>query len=201
MLKDAFAGAVGGLAGTLAMNQAQRGWTNAVDGHAPESAAGKHDARDWQERIEGRNSNEIAAQIIGTRVIGRRLDHAELALGAALVHYGFGAALGALYGLYSRRKLRPATGTGFGLMVWLLADEIAMPLLGLSASTLRRPLEKRLQSIAAHVVFGTTTELTRAAVCRQLGALASDADSHAAKSANAVSTSPGGTHITSPAAC
>jgi uncharacterized membrane protein YagU involved in acid resistance len=53
-------------------------------------------------------------------------------------------------------------------MVWVLADEVAMPLLGLSDSTLRRPLEKRLQSIAAHIVFGMTTEAARSALERQL---------------------------------
>jgi putative membrane protein len=150
------------------MNEAQRGWTHAVGDEAPASAAGKHDARDWQERSEGQNSNEIAAQVVAGDVIGRRLDRHELAVAATLVHYAFGAAAGALYGAYVARRPRAATGVGFGLTVWLLADEIAMPLLGLSESTLRRPLEKRLQSIAAHIVFGKTTEVTRAAVQRRL---------------------------------
>jgi hypothetical protein len=162
------AGAIGGLAGTSAMNETQRAWTHAVDGQAPESPAGKHDARDWQERSEGQNSNEIAAQFLATRFIGRRLDCGELAIAAALAHYTFGAAMGALYGAYVERRGRSGTGIAFGLMVWLLADEIAMPLLGLSGSTLRRPLEKHLQSIAAHIVFGMTTEAARGALERQL---------------------------------
>ena len=161
MLNGMLAGALGGLAGTWAMNEAQRMWTNAVDGEAPESAAGKHDARDWQERSEGQNSNEIAAQAVAGTVIGRRLHREELAVGAALVHYSFGAAVGALYGALAARHPRQASGVGFGLAVWLLADEIAMPLLGLSESTLRRPAEKRMQSIAAHIVFGMTAEATR----------------------------------------
>jgi hypothetical protein len=168
MLKAILAGAIGGLAGTWAMNEAQRAWTRAVDGEAPESAAGKHDARDWQERSEGQNSNEIAAQFMATRIAARGLDRGELTVGAALTHYTFGVAMGALYGAYLQRRRRQATGIGFGLTVWLLADEIAMPLLGLSESTLRRPLEKHLQSIAAHIVFGTTTESARAAVERGL---------------------------------
>lgn len=164
------AGAIGGLAGTWAMSEAQRAWTHAVDGEVPESAAGKHDARDWQERCEGQNANEIASQRIAVRVIGRRLDRRELAVAAALMHYTFGAAMGALYGDIQRHK-RDATGIGFGLMVWLFADEIAMPLLGLSDSTVDRPPEKRLQSIAAHIVFGMTTEFARKAVQRRLVAV------------------------------
>ena len=158
------AGAIGGLAGTWAMSVAQRAWTHAVDGQAPESAAGKHDARDWQERSEGQNSNEIAAQRLASRIVGRSLDQGELAVAAALMHYTFGAAMGALYGGYLEQHRRHTTGIGFGLAVWLFADEIAMPIVGLSDSTLRRPLEKRLQSIAAHIVFGMATEVARGAL-------------------------------------
>lgn len=168
MVRGILAGIIGGLAGTWAMNHAQRAWTHAVDGEAPESAAGEHDARDWQERSEGRNSNEIAAQMLANRVIGRDLDGGELAIAAALLHFTFGAAMGGLYGAYVDRRSRNATGIAFGLMVWLFADEIAMPVLGLSDSTLRRPVEKRLQSVTAHIVFGLATELTRDVVQRQL---------------------------------
>ena len=51
------AGAIGGLAGTLAMNDAQRAGTLAAGERPPQSAAGMHDARDWQERSEHQNSN------------------------------------------------------------------------------------------------------------------------------------------------
>jgi hypothetical protein len=166
MRNGVLAGAIGGLAGTWAMSEAQRMWTCAVDGEAPVSAAGKHDARDWQERSEGQNSNEIAAQAVATSVTGRRLERDELGVGAALMHYTFGTAAGALYGAFVHRRPSQANGIAFGLAVWLLADEIAMPLLGLSKSTLRRPAEKRLQSIAAHIVFGMTTDLTRSVVLR-----------------------------------
>lgn len=48
------------------MNYAPCLWTLSVDGEAPRSAGGKHDARDWQEREEGRNANELAAQAVAT---------------------------------------------------------------------------------------------------------------------------------------
>ena len=158
------AGVLGGLAGTLAMNYAQRAWTRAVDGGAPRSAGGKHDARDWQEREEGRNANELAAQAIAAPVVGRRLTYRELAVAAPLAHYTFGAAVGALYGCCVRDVRRDVlrTGAAFGAAVWLLADEIAMPLLRLSRSTAERAPEKHLQSFAAHIVFGIVAELVRA---------------------------------------
>ena len=36
-----------------------------------------------------------------------------------------------------------------------------MRLIGLSDSTMRRPLEMHLQSLTAHLVFGAATEITR----------------------------------------
>jgi hypothetical protein len=99
MLTGIFAGAIGGLVGTWAMSEAQRGWTRAVGGDVPESAAGKHDARDWQERHEPQNSNELAAQALTRHLIGRSLTREELPVAAAAMHYGFGAAVGALSAL------------------------------------------------------------------------------------------------------
>ena len=159
-------GAIAGLAGTWAMSEAQRLWTHAAGDEAPESAGGRHDARDWQERSEHQNSNELAAQAIARPVLGRDLTREELRVAAPLTHYLFGAAMGAIYGVYAERRESNASGAGFGTTVWLAADEIAMPLLGLSDSTTRRPLEMHLQAFVAHLVYGTVTEVTRRSVQR-----------------------------------
>ena len=135
-----------------------------VEGDAPESAGGRHDARDWQERSEHQNSNELAAQALAGYILGRRLTREELRFAAPLMHYLFGAAVGAIYGAYAERRQADGSGAGFGTTVWLAADEIAMPLLGLSESTARRPLEMHLQSLVAHLVYGTATEMTRRSV-------------------------------------
>jgi uncharacterized membrane protein YagU involved in acid resistance len=164
--KAACAGAVAGLVGTFAMNVAQRLWTHAAGDHPPESAAGPHDARDWQERDEAQNSNELVAQTAATTV-GRPLSDRELAVAAPIVHFSFGAAIGAAYAMYAngRRELR-RTGLGLGTTLWLTADEIAMPMLGLSRSTLQRSGEKHLQSLAAHLVYGVVTERIRRVAAR-----------------------------------
>ena len=160
--KGLVVGAVAGLVGTWAMNEAQRLWTHAVDGDVPpESAGGRHDARDWQERSEGQNSNELAAQAIAGRALGRRLTRQELGVAAPVLHYLFGAAMGAMYGAYSGREPSRTSGAAFGTTVWLAADEIAMPLFGLSQPTTRRPLEMHAQAFFAHLVFGAATEMTR----------------------------------------
>src|SRR5688572_20671505 len=159
-LTGAVAGAIGGVAGTLAMNYAQRAWTLAVDRHPPESAAGKHDARDWQERTEQQNSNELAAQALARTFLGRSLTGGELSIAAAAVHFSFGAAVGALYGALVKDR-RQRSGLALGTALWLSADEIAMPIMGLSDSTLERPAERHLQSLVAHLVYGIVAERTR----------------------------------------
>lgn len=162
------AGALGGLVGTLAMSEAQRLWTRAVDSRVPDSASGAHDARDWQERSEDQNANEIAAQAVAKVVAHRRLTRDELAVAAAIFHYAFGAAAGACYAACTdgAERYPASSGIAFGTSLWLLADELAMPALGLSARTERRPVEMHLQSLFAHLVYGIVAERTRALAMR-----------------------------------
>jgi hypothetical protein len=158
-------GAFAACAGTWAMSHAQRLWTRAAGAPVPHSAAGKHDARDWQEREEGQNANELAAQAVATRVTGRPLESKELRYAATAMHYAFGSAVGAVYGAVmgdrieraSRTSTALLSGAALGAALWVTADEIAMPLLGLSRPTTERGLERHLQSLTAHLVYGLVT--------------------------------------------
>jgi uncharacterized membrane protein YagU involved in acid resistance len=163
------AGVIGGLVGTWAMSEFQAFWSKTVSrDHDPDtaSAGGRHDARDWQERIEGANANELAAQAVAEHTIDRSLTRKELELAAPAMHFAFGAAMGALYGgLYeTSRGVRAMGGSGWGMAVWAGADGIAVPLLGLSRPKTEYPLETHAQSYAAHIVFGVTTEVVRRGV-------------------------------------
>jgi len=157
------------------MSEVQRLWTRVVEGDPPESARGKHDARDWQERSEHQNSNELAAQALARYVLGRRVTQEELRVAAPLMHYFVGAAMGAIYGAYAERRHADGSGAAFGTTVWLAADEIAVPLLGLSDSTAHRLLEMHLQSLLAHLIYGTATEITRRSVQSHFDRAASQA--------------------------
>jgi putative membrane protein len=88
---------------------------------------------------------------------------------APMLHFGFGASAGAAYGVYVDTTSEDrASGVAFGSALWAAADEIAMPLLGLSDSTLQRPLEMHTQSFVAHLVYGVVTERVRRLVRRVL---------------------------------
>ena len=163
-LKGAIAGIVAGLAGAWAMTEFQAAWTKAVDGESPQSAAGRHDAREWQERNEDQNATELAAQAIAERTIDRPLTDDELAIAAPGVHYGFGASMGAVYGALAEaapKRASVATGAAFGTLIWIGGDEIAVPLFGLSKANTEYPLETHVQAWASHLVYGVTTELVR----------------------------------------
>jgi hypothetical protein len=169
VIKGVLAGTIGGLVGTWLMSEFQAIWSRTADGgHEPDgaSAGGRHDARDWQERVEGRNANELAANAIAERTIDRPLTREELEAAAPAMHYAFGAAMGALYGGLCEvsSKVRAMGGSGWGTAVWAGADEIAVPLLGLSRPRSEYPLETHAQAYAAHIVFGVTTELVRRSV-------------------------------------
>jgi len=164
--KGALAGIIGGLAGTFAMSEFQGWWSRAVRGVHPQSSGGDHDARDWQEVEEGTNANELTAPTLARATIGRPLDRQELSVAAPAVHYTFGALLGGFYGVMAENapQVRALSGAAYGTAVWATADEIAMPVLGLSEPTHEQPFERHFHSFAAHIVFGVTTELVRRGV-------------------------------------
>jgi putative membrane protein len=69
-------------------------------------------------------------------------------------------------------EFEPATTAGaglpFGAAVWLFADEIVVPALGLSKPATEYPLSTHAYALASHLVYGVTTELVRREVRRAL---------------------------------
>jgi hypothetical protein len=169
LLKGALAGLIAGAAGTWAMSEYQALWSRVVNGGEPQSAGGRHDARDWQEKNEDQNANELAAQAAARHTIGRSLSEEELEVGAPVMHYAFGTVMGLFYGMASERAAWATSGAGlgFGSAVWAGADEIAMPAIGWSHPD-QYPLESHMQSFTAHLVYGGVTELVRRGVRRIL---------------------------------
>ena len=80
-----------------------------------------------------------------------------------VVHYAFGATMGAVYGGLS--AVLPETslgfGTAFGTALFAVADEIAVPALGLSKPPTETPASSHVMALASHLVWGSTTEAVR----------------------------------------
>ena len=98
-----------------------------------------------------------------TRLVGYRLGEAEKAPAGSVVHYAFGAVIGAVYG--AAAEIVPIVSTAFGLpfgaTVWLGAHVVVVPALGLTESPLRQPATKEAEEFGLHLVYGAITELVR----------------------------------------
>jgi putative membrane protein len=181
LVKGATAGLVGGLAASWVMNRFQAAWSLVMEGRekphgaqsiqegSPEHGAGaelrKLGLDDPEDDAAERTGNLIAA-----KVFEAELSQVEKRQAGAAVHYVFGGASGALYGAVS--EMWPAaavcTGSAFGAAVWLTADEIAVPALGLSRPAKDYPLSKHAYALASHLVYGVTTEVVRKFVRRAM---------------------------------
>jgi uncharacterized membrane protein YagU involved in acid resistance len=51
----------------------------------------------------------------------------------------------------------------FGIAVWLAADEIGLPMMGLSRNPTDYPADRHIASFGSHLVFGLTTDVVRRA--------------------------------------
>jgi putative membrane protein len=106
---------------------------------------------------------EIITKELAHRAHVRQHMNKKLVLCATLVsHFGYGAAMGALYAPVTGKLPLPAIVKGilFGLMVWAGSYLGLLPLLGLWESAYVEPSRRNLMMIAAHVVWGASTGAT-----------------------------------------
>lgn len=169
VVRGVVAGTIGGLVASWAMSHFQAEWSRRMHGVQLQSSGGRHDAREWQERTEGQNATEVAAQKIAEATLDRPLTRKELSVAAPAVHYAFGAAMGAVYGgLAEVISANPLTGAAFGTLVWAVGDEIAVPALGLSRAPESYTPDAHAQALASHIVYGVTTDIVRRGVRKVL---------------------------------
>jgi putative membrane protein len=109
---------------------------------------------------------ERVASILTEKVLHRQLGPEGRAIGGAAVHLGFGTVVGGLYGGLSEISpvFSAGLGTAYGTAVWALADETALPLLGLDKPPHRKPLSQHLNMFIAHLVYGSVLDLVRRGV-------------------------------------
>jgi hypothetical protein len=100
---------------------------------------------------------------VSRAVRGRPLPTTAKPTAATVVHYGFGAVMGMLYGAMT--AVTPTAGYGgglvFGAAVWLGAHATVVPALGLARSPVREPLGKEAVELGLHLLYGVTTDVIR----------------------------------------
>jgi putative membrane protein len=135
------AGAIGGVAGALAMGLAHTGLAKVV---GSKSRGGERDA------------TVLAAE----RVLGGELEGDRAAIAGTAVHLLFGAASGAAYGAAAALlpSVRCGAGLPLGVALYFGAHGWAVPRARLSESPLDKPLAGELVEFAAHLVYGAVTD-------------------------------------------
>ncbi len=172
ILKGIVAGLAAGLVASWTMNQFQAAWTRLAEGSEKSHGAQSMQPAEGSSGDQGQDAKEQddatvkAAEAISEGVFGHKLRESEKKPAGAAVHYAFGTASGALYGALAEvaPQVTTAAGLPFGAAFWLLADEVSVPLLGLSKGPTAYPLSTHAYALASHLVYGATAELSRRAV-------------------------------------
>ncbi len=162
--KGAVAGAIGGLAASWAMNEFQAAWS-AIGRRIQEN--GNSGQQQSEQGTESEDATMKTARAIGEQVLDRQLTREEKKKASPFVHYAFGTSIGGAYGAAAEKvpKVKAGFGLPFGTAVFVGADELAVPALGLaSQSPWEINVQDHIYSLASHLVYGATTELVRRGV-------------------------------------
>jgi putative membrane protein len=144
--KGLIAGMVGGIVATAAKSVAERIYPPRTHGE-PEPPA-----------------------VLAEKIAGHPLSATTQAVATETIHWTFGAAAGAAYGILA--EFYPAAtareGANFGMTLMALTHEGALPALGLSAQPADQTNREKSSEMVTHVVFGLVTEAVRRVVRSRL---------------------------------
>lgn len=112
--------------------------------------------------VEPEQASEMAVQTVARRFAHGLLRRGPLTdkqkdLGGEMVHYGFGAMWGGLWGL-SRESFpvldRPLGMVSFSTTVWMLGDNLMLPAFKLAAWPQSYPVKTHVYAWLAHLAYG-----------------------------------------------
>lgn len=147
---DLLLGAAAGIAATWVMGKA----SSALYARENEEARRRED-----EAREGKTAYGVAAEKVG-HALGKDLDEEQRKTYGSAIHWGLGAAAGAVYGFLRPRFAWASWGFGslYGTLFFLTVDEAGNTALGLTPPPQAFPWQTHGRGLASHVVFGMATE-------------------------------------------
>lgn len=157
------AGIAGGLVASWVMNEFMENLgpqlQKAVQGDAEPKSRQQPQDSEKPDDATMKTADAVVSAVTG----GRHLSHEAKGKGGPIVHYAFGALMGAVYGAVAE-EIPTATigfGTAFGAALFTGADLVAVPALNLSQSSGDEPVSSLATPFAAHLVYGAATEAVR----------------------------------------
>ncbi|RZU43216.1 DUF1440 domain-containing protein [Edaphobacter modestus] len=169
-------GITAGIAATLIMDQFLKLTSAGQKAAEKQVRLAHHESKEAIERDQRQKEEEAAQQEGSTEkvarkiasVAGKELPQQDKKKAGQAVHYAFGTLMGAVYGVTAELVPEVTTGggTAYGTLLFLAADEVAVPAFQLSPSPAQTPAPDHLQHWAAHVVYGGSLELVRSLLRR-----------------------------------
>jgi hypothetical protein len=172
VLRGVITGLAAGIAATLIMDQFQKLSTASqkaaekqlklAQGESPWQIAHEQ-VQQEQEAAQQEDSTEKVARKIAEATGRTPLDKETKKKAGQAVHYTFGTLMGVVYGVSAELvpEITTGAGTAFGTLLFLAADEIAVPAFQLAPAPTETPATDHLQHWAAHVVYGGSLQLVR----------------------------------------
>ena len=145
IVTDVAVGVAAGVVGALAMKAFQSAWINVT-----ETAPKAHIA-------------ENAANALSQAIAGKPVRHSAMKSAINAMRYGTGAIAGGAYGLVAGVLPLATAGGGalYGGLLWLTADGLALPALGLSPQPSKTSVREHSYALASCLVFALAMDLTR----------------------------------------
>ena len=146
ILKGAIAGMIGGLVGAGAKMLVEKIFPPRVQGQTPPPV------------------------VLAEQVAGRSLPEGQKRVATQGIHWGFGAAAGAVYGamVEVEPSLGAWKGAAFGVALNKITHESLLPKLGLTAPKDEQPAQERISEWVSHAVYGIFTDAVRRGIRRGL---------------------------------
>jgi uncharacterized membrane protein YagU involved in acid resistance len=173
--KGLAAGLVAGLAATYVMTRFQdlsgkleKTLKREDESRHPQHSAKRGKKESAKEEKKGDDATVKAAAGLSRTLFDHELTAEEKKTAGPAMHYAFGILNGGLYGTLAEVAPTVTKGLGapFGTALWLGADEVAVPAFGLSGPPWESPASVHARALAAHLVYGLTTEGVRRLVRR-----------------------------------
>ncbi len=169
-------GIAAGIAATLVMDQFLKLSTAGQKSLEKQKKLAEHESP-WQIAHEQVQKEQKEAEQEGsTEIVARKLAEAtgshlasdQKKKAGQAVHYTFGTLMGVVYAVSAELipEVTTGSGTAFGTLLFLSADEVAVPAFQLAPSPADTPTFDHLQHWAAHVVYGGSLELVRNLITR-----------------------------------
>lgn len=156
------AGIAGGIFASWAMNLFMAGLGQTLE-HALQSPEEEERQAIQSEQPKEDATMKTADAIVSTATGGRHLSWEGREKGGPVVHYAFGGLMGGIYGGLAEifPAVRSGFGTAFATALFSGADLIAVPVLQLGPSPSEESVAAEASPLAAHLVYGVSTELVR----------------------------------------